>query len=434
MNAFGGWRKMSLNYFRQAFLAALIIAPSTAWAAFSAPINISPANRNGSDPQVAFDGDGDALMVWMDTVLSAPTSSVIRARTRTAGGAFGAVQNISAINGDAAFPEVAVNADGDGVIVWMGHDGSKLRVYARARSAAGGLGPIQIISQAGQDVFFPQIAVAPNGAALAVWIAEINDDNSQVKARARSAAGAWGPIINISHQGSVLQHEIAMDQDGDVLIIWNREGIQARSRSAAGALSPIQNVAQFGIFGKVAVDADGDALIVWDNLFPARIEGRGRTAAGVLGPVQGISPTGANVDTPDVGMDADGEAFIAWAQYPAGGNAIIKGRRRNAAGTLANVFHNLSATNDLHEDPRVAMADNGDLVVAWEREGSNTQDIQIQARGRSAAGAFTPIATLNADNQEARGHQAGIDPDGDAIVIWSQSTTEGMRVQASVGP
>jgi hypothetical protein len=416
-------------------LAALVATPSAAWSAFSAPINISPANRNGFDPQVAFDGDGDALMVWMDTVLSAPTSSVIRARTRTGAGALGALQNISAINGDAALPEVAVNADGDGVIVWMGNDGSKFRVFARARSAGGALGPIKIVSQAGQSVIFPQVAVAPNGDALVVWIAEVDADENigQVKARARSAAGVWGPIINISHRGSAIQHEIAMDQEGDVLIIWNLEGIQARSRSAAGVLSPIQDIAQFGIDGKLAVDADGDAFIVWDNLFPGRIEGRGRTAAGVLRPVQAISPQ-VTVGTPDVGMDAVGNSFIAWTQFPGNGNSIIKGRRRNTAGTLANVFHNLSATNDQHGDPRVAMAASGDLIVAWEREGSNTQDIQIQARGRSAAGAFTPIATLNADNQEALGHQAGIDSDGDALVIWSQSTAQGLRVQASAGP
>jgi hypothetical protein len=222
-----------------------------------------------------------------------------------------------------------------------------------------------------------------------------------------------------------------MGQDGDALVVWHRNGaVQARSRSAAGALGAIQTVATLGVDPKVAVDTDGDALIVWDGGYG--IEARSRTAAGALGVLQDVSGISI-VGKPDLGLDAAGNAFIAWERH-SGVNVSIVARRRTAAGVLVAAFHNMSATVGLHENPRVAMAGTGDLVVAWEREGSNTQDIQIQARGRSAAGAFTPIATLNADNQEADYHQAGIDADGDALVIWSQTTSQGRLVQASTGP
>jgi hypothetical protein len=228
-------------------------------------------------------------------------------------------------------------------------------------------------------------------------------------------------IINLSTRGSVLAFDIAMDQDGDLVAVWYQNAaINARALSATGTLGPIQPVATIGSDPKVAVDKNGDALIVWDGIING-IRGRARSAAGVLSAEQPIS-TATNVDKPDVGMDSVGNALVAWAEYPSSGQPAIKLRRRAAAGALAAI-QTLSRSTERSEEPKLAMAPNGEAVVAWMRDGSGTSKDQVQGRRRSAAGILSPIVNLSAVANEARYHQAVIDPDGDALVVWSLQTT-----------
>jgi hypothetical protein len=62
-----------------------------------------------------------------------------------------------------------MDPDGDAVVVWSGSDGANIRIHGRTRSAAGVLGTIQVLSDAGQGASEPAIAVDPNGNAAAVW-------------------------------------------------------------------------------------------------------------------------------------------------------------------------------------------------------------------------------------------------------------------------
>ena len=64
----------------------------------------------------------------------------------------------------------------------------------------------------------------------------------------------------------------------------------------------------------MAVDADGDAVFAWagSNGTAGGVKARTLSAAGVLGPVETLSDLDQFADSPDVAVDADGDAAVTW--------------------------------------------------------------------------------------------------------------------------
>ena len=106
----------------------------SAWAApaWLAPQDLSAAGQHAYDPQVAVDGQGNAIAVWQR---SDGTNTIVQAAVRAAGGSFGAPQDVSAAGQKAGFPEVAVDGQGNAIAVWSRSNGTNYIVQAAARAA-----------------------------------------------------------------------------------------------------------------------------------------------------------------------------------------------------------------------------------------------------------------------------------------------------------
>jgi hypothetical protein len=282
-------------------------------------LTLSAAGRNASNPQVAVDADGNAVAVWQRFD---GTVDRIQARALSAAGAVGQIQTLSPAGRDTSLPQIAFDADRNAVIVWRGRDATHDRIQARVRSAAGALSPIQNVSRVGQNTNDPQVAVDANGNAVVVWH-RTDIAHFQIQARARSAAGVLGPIRTLSQDGAT-QAQVGMDGAGNALAVWRRFNgidfrIEARALSAAGVLGPIHRLSPAGQEAsdpQVAVGADGNAVAVWHRSISSanfRIQGRTRSAAGVLGPLENIS--GADASFAQVVLDADGDAVAVWERF-----------------------------------------------------------------------------------------------------------------------
>ncbi len=250
---------------------------------------VSAGGHDAGSPQVAVDADGDAVFVW---ARFDGTNQRIQTRGQSADGVLGPVQNVSPAGGYAFEPQVAIDPGGDAVITWRLSDSSGQRVQMRARSAAGILGPVASLSGAGQDAYNPQVAVGANGDAVFVWVRSDGSTN-RVQTRVLSASGVLGPGRTISAAGrDAFNAKVAVDADGDAVFVWGtsdgtNQRIQARARSAAGVFGPGQNVSPAGrdaFQPQVAIDPDGEAVFTWRlSLGPTdRIQTRARSTAGEL--------------------------------------------------------------------------------------------------------------------------------------------------------
>ena len=175
-----------------------------------------------------------------------------------------------------------------------------------------------------------------------------------------------------------------------------------------------------------AIDADGDAFFIWIDKND-QVQARVRTAAtGRLGPILKLSASSLTpppVSEPTVAVNPRGDALFAWASMNAAGtqNQIVC-RSRTAAGTLGPIRNCLSQNKDLGQiaDPQVALDADGDAVIAWHQEGAASQ---IMAKTRSAAGQLSGTKTIAGNlNIEATGYEVAMDSGGEAVFAYGQNT------------
>jgi hypothetical protein len=295
-----------------------------------------------SSVDVGVDADGDAVFSWVSVNTAGSPIVVTRARSRT--GTLSARQTVATVPDapepelwavDYGAPEVAVDADGDAVVVWSQDGVNRTISKARARTRTGALQPVQTISNntEGASAVFAKVEMQPAGGAVFAWEQTTTTVTSQIQTRTRSATGTLGPIRALSGAEAALP-ELAVDGDGDAVFAWQRKGpavtqIETRARSAAGALSPVQALSSETVNAaepRVAVDADGDAVYAWEapdaTTGKFRIHGRTRSAAGALGQVRLLSGEGADAHDGQVGMAADGTAVFAWRRNPGTGDLV----------------------------------------------------------------------------------------------------------------
>ncbi len=425
------------------------IAASPASATFGAPLDLgAPApieSFANTEADVAVDNDGDALFVWNGTDGSGRT--VIQARTLSAAGVLGPVRDISPPGESGEQASVAVDNDGDAVIAWSGFDaGSVFEV--RTLSAAGVLGPVQALGSPALNtqVETPGVAVDRDGDALIVFKGG-DGTTSRIQARALSADGVLGPTLNLSPPGQAAEEgRVAIDPTGDAVFAWVRSDgtngrIQTMARSADGALSSVQTVSpagQFALVPAVAVSPTGDAMIAWvspvPGMFGPRVRARTRSAAGALGPITNIATGFVNGNAqPSVALDNAGDAIFAW-QDATGDNTLIFARERTAAGALSPI-QRLSAAGQDARDQDLDITGTGRTVVTWTQVIGQAGDRLgvIEARERTATGALRATQILSDPGTEGFGPHVAFGG-GNAVVAWPADDMTNNFIQAAVGP
>ena len=136
---------------------------------FGSPQNLSTPGQNAVSPQVGVAADGATTVVWAQD--DGIASAVVQAATRAAGAtSFGSSQDLSDASRSAAWPQVAVAPDGTTTVVWLRADGGQTVVQAATRAAgAASFGSPQDLSQTGGNADTPEVGLAPDGSATAVW-------------------------------------------------------------------------------------------------------------------------------------------------------------------------------------------------------------------------------------------------------------------------
>ena len=181
--------------------------------------DLSAAGEDALGPQVAADPNGVATVVWRRFDGS---NFIIQARRIAADGTLGATQDLSAPGQGAGLPQVAVDPNGVATAVWHRSDGSNLIVQARRITADGTLGAIQDLSAAGQTAGNPQVAVDPNGVATAVWT-RFDGSNFIIQARRIAADGTLGATQDLSAPGQdAFGPQVAVDPNGGAVAVWER--------------------------------------------------------------------------------------------------------------------------------------------------------------------------------------------------------------------
>jgi hypothetical protein len=420
-------------------------ASATGWLP---PVNVSGVNSPAassdlSAQDVAVDGEGNAIAVWVQS--GEAGWETVETATRPAGGHWSGGVELSDPGEEPLGLQVAVNPAGDAAVIWAGYgSGSGLVVRAAIRPAGGAWSEPVALSDPEDDADEPSIAIDAQGTVTAVWTAGELNDYGVVEAATRPAGGDWGEAVELS-DGLASTPLVAVDPEGEVTAVWtlvdlNRyDGvIQSKTRSAAGEWSAeAVDVSGEGALASeptIAVDPQGDATVVWrrqDIPGPNGIHTFVQTAQRVDGawsaPFSLSNEDGIAGDA-DVTVDPQGNATAIWFYW--GTSRFVQVRSRTAAGAWGETV-TLSAKSGMLEPQegnlQVAADAGGNVTALWETWAA--PNLTIRSARLEVGGAWSAPVTLSAAGSYSLWPQMAVDPQGHVTALWSgrQGTTQAVR-------
>jgi len=336
--------------------------------------------------------------------------------------------NISPDVQDAWFPQVAMDKNGNAIIVWSQSDGANSQIFKSEYRNGVWHHPVSLsdnISPDGQDAGNPQVAMDNNGNAIIVW----RQYNNIYKSEYRN--GAWHHPANLSDKinpppssdaGGTLHLErvpgnpmVAMDNNGNAIIVWMQSEMEL--------ISSMNGVETFKSYSQIFKSEYRNG--VWTH--PASI-------------ADNISLNLADAFKPQVAMDDNGNAIIVWYQdystnvlchniYPCSYDRIFKSEYRNGIWTHpANLSDSISPDGQWAEYPQVAMDNNGNAIIVWSQsDGTNSQIFKSEYRNSTWTNPANLSDNISPDGQRAEYLQVAMDNNGNVIIVWQQS--DGIRKQ-----
>jgi hypothetical protein len=413
-----------------ACVGALTIGLSGAPAALAAPAWLPPTDvsRPGviaSPPHVAVDAAGDAVAIWSRR--DDAGENVIEAASRPAGGSWSTTA-LSAPGAGAFEPQIAVNAAGDAVAVWVGTAGG----IETASRPAGGSWSAQMTRLSGPAGFAiePQIALSASGDAVAVWT-QVEGVNRIIEAAVRPAGAGWStPATKISPPSRLAERpQVGIDAAGEAVAIWSSDGagtrtmVETASRPAGAGWSTqateLSDPAFDGGQPQVAVNPAGEAVAIWRVIRPGNrlsLEVASRPAGGAWSQ----QLTGASGSNPQIAIDPSGNAVAVWAgSGPNGEGNVIEAASRTPSRSWSAQTTKLSAPSPAADQPEVAIDAAGDAVAIWRRF-ENTKTIETASRRLGGDwSAPTKLSVPEPSNPEFP--QVSLDAAGDALAIWKRN-------------
>lgn len=184
-------------------------------------------------PEAAVNAEGDATAVWMHFDGS---DYVVQSAYRPAGGSWGAPALVSAPGEEGGNPHIALDGSGNAMVVWRGEGEGGEAVRAAYKAAGGGWQDPVDVSIPGEEAQFPHVALDADGDALVLWGGSTGELGAHaiVQAAYRPAGGSWEAPTEISEDGgNAYPSDVAFDADGNAAVVWTRSDVAHSSVQAA---------------------------------------------------------------------------------------------------------------------------------------------------------------------------------------------------------
>jgi len=295
----------------------------------------------------------------------------------------------------------------------------------------------------------PKVAMDENGKFVVVWEDDTDgNDVYQIYARGFYAGGCerFYTVINSESSGQQRRPDLAVDQNGNFVVVWEDDTdgndvyqIYARGFFATGTQRFADMTVNSVSTGQqlkpsVAMDENGNFVVVWEDDTDGngvyQIYARGFYANGTQRFADmTVNSVGAGQQLkPSVAMAANGNFVVAWEDDMDGNgeNQIyIRGFYAGGSPRFSDRAVNTVSTGE-HRKPKVAMDDSGNFVVVWEDDRDGNGWYQILSRGFDVNGAqrFPEMTVNTVSSGQQLKPSLGIDANGDFVVVWEDDSNK----------
>lgn len=398
-------------------------------------------------PMVKLDTAGNATAIW---VRSDGVNKRVQASFRRAGGAFSPAVTVSEAGQDAAEAQLAVDAQGNAIAVWIRSDGTARRAQAAFRPVGGAFSAPVNLSAGIRDDSSPQVSVDSTGRAVAIWTHTAESTNQIVQAAYRSPGGSFGVAVDVSpDSGYASDPQVALDSLGNVTAVW-QENSRIRQASAVfgGAFGAPTEIStggaswgdDFAFYPEITADDLGNVVVAWSQKLGgslyASTAAATRPTGGTFGQPTTVLSPGAMDGRPTIGVDAGGTFFVAGASRNNDGRDILASAKPRGGpfGAQVTVASGASDPNPnssgMLDEPTLAFSANGTGALTWAAHDGMKWRIKVaRLPAGSQASGFTDAQTLSEAGVSGLAPSIAMDPKGNGIVVWQRTPGGASNVQ-----
>ncbi|MCA9094949.1 MAG: cadherin-like domain-containing protein, partial [Planctomycetaceae bacterium] len=314
-------------------------------------------------------------------------------------------------------------------------------------------GEMQVNSTTENSQGFAQVAMDADGDYVVVWT-NYGDPLNRDDVFAQRFHSSGVPVglqfrVNLTTEGFQNSAYVAMDAVGNFVVAWeNQSPVDGRISVVAqwfdalghriGGETVINDLSHNVGFPAVAMNSSGETVIVWTaqigggetDLFGKRFNQSGEQIGDQF---QIISPPGYNERLPSVAMNSDGSFVLAWEDRKFNSETFVNTYRIlvqqfDPDGVkVGNEFQVNDTTEFRQSYPTVAMNSSGDFVVTWSRRFALTGNLHVVARRYSSDG--TPLGDEIPVDSSGQGYhlwsQVAMRDDGSFVISWEGSEAPG---------
>ena len=291
-----------------------------------------------------------------------------------------AAELLETASGYAFGPQIAMDDDGDAMAVWSQFEGSYYNLYAaKYWSSNNTWGTAKLLESLSGAVDSPQIAMDDDGDAMAVWQQYDGSVNSIYAAKYWSSNNTWGTAKLLeTASGYAYSPQIAMDDEGDAMAVWRQNDGSADSIYAAKYWSSnntwsvrilLETTDERASNPQIAMDDDGDAMAVWQQGDSSYSIYAVVYSDGVWSTATLLESLSGAADSPQIAMDDEGDAMAVWSQYD-GSYYSIYAAKYWSSNDIWETATLLETASGYAYSPQIAMDDDGDAIAVWQQDDS----------------------------------------------------------------
>jgi Secretion system C-terminal sorting domain len=445
-----------------------------AWPAGGRALCTAPHDQRA--PTIVSDGAGGAIVAWSDGRNDGGShiNSDIYAQHVLASGMVDPAWPLSGTllcnaDGDQRYPQLVTDGEGGAIVTWLDRRGGwdNFDIYAQRILASGAVDPAwttngSLICGAANSQFYPEIISDGAGGAIITWY-DRRTGNDDIYAQRVLASGVTDPAWPVNGTlvcdaaGFQTHVEIVPDGAGGAIVAWDddRNGppdIYAQHVLASGVVDPgwtvngtlLCDAPNVQEFSEIVSDDMGGAIVTWSDtrsgsrdvyaqhVLASGVVDLGWTANGTM-----LSNAASDQYVPQIVSDAAGGAIVTWFDYRVNStNSDIYAQHVLSSGVVdpawtVNGTLLCSAAAD-QRYPQLVSDAAGGAIVTWHdfRTGSSdTYAQRVQVNGRLGDDLTSvPVPTPRAPALSLDGLRPN-PTDRDLVVSFSLPSTEPATVE-----
>ncbi len=396
-----------------------------------------------TSPVVAVDAEGAATMAWLSFADPAYT---VQTSSHPVGGAWSPPQDLSGPNAVPGELDLAEDAAGDAVVAWTEGVAPDRVVRVRTRAAGGAWSTADTLSDPAADSSEPTVGIDGAGNVVALWVSDGDTVGMQpaVVGATKSLTGAWSTAFPLSDpENGAEDPDVAVAPDGRATAVWthfdadplvDHQVIETSSRPAAAAafelpptiISALPTTVD-AARPSVAVNGAGAVAAAWEERTgpdASAIRAAIKPANDAWGTATTLSVPLADPSDFDenggalVVLDSSGTSTVVWRRHHVVDAVPFPDHFRTveaASAPAGQGWTGPTKLGDTSSDSGVGLASDaaGNLTAVWPSEGLLSSVAEATRPAGAAWGVQTPIGTPDG---RTSGVTAAADPAGDVVV------------------